>query len=38
MASMSSNADIPRRYFVDSSQLTIWILDSSAACQMTPDI
>ena len=35
---MYSNAEIPRIYFEDSSQLTNSILDSGATCQMTPDI
>ena len=38
MIRMSSNAEIPRRDFGDSSQLTNCILDSSATCHMTPDI
>ena len=38
MARMSSNAEITRRYFGDSSQLTNWILDSGATCHITPDI
>ena len=32
------NQNIPRRYFGDSSQLTNFILDSSATCHMTPEI
>ena len=38
MACVSSNADIPSRYFRDSSQPTNWILDSGATSHMTPDI
>ena len=38
MARMSNNAECPRRYYGDSSQLTNWILDSGATCHMTPDI
>ena len=38
MARMSYNEEIPRRDFVDSSQLTKLILDSGATCLMTPDI
>ena len=38
MAHMSSNAESPRRYYGDSSQLTNWILDSVTTCPMTPDI
>ena len=38
MACMSSNAESPRRYFGDSSQLTYCILDSGATCLITPDI
>ena len=38
MARMSSNIEIPRRNFGDSSQLTNLILDSGATCHMTPEI
>ena len=38
MACISSNAEIPRRYFGDRSQLTNWILYSGATCHMTPGI
>ena len=38
MVCMSSNAEIPRKYFGDSLQPTNWILDSIATCHMTPDI
>ena len=38
MSQMSSNADSPRRYFGDSSQLTNLILDSGTTCHMTPEI
>ena len=38
MERMFSNAEIPRRYFGDRSQLKNWILDSGATCHMTPDI
>ena len=38
MARMSSNAEIPRRDFGDSSQLTNWILDSGATCNTAPHI
>ena len=38
MAHMSSNAEPPRRYFGDSSQLTNGILDSGATCHTKPDI
>ena len=37
MESMYSNEEIPRRYFGDSPQLTNWILDSGATCDMTPE-
>ena len=36
MARMSSNAERPRRYFGDSSQLTNWIVDSGETCHITP--
>ena len=35
---MSSNEEIPRRDFGDSSQLINWILDSGETFHMTPDI
>ena len=35
---MHSNAEIPRRYFVDSLQLCSWIIDSGATFNVTPDI
>ena len=38
MACIFSNAEIHRRYFGDSSQLTNWILDSGEACHMTTEI
>ena len=38
MACMSSNAESPRRYFGDSSQLTNFILDSGGTCHMTLEI
>ena len=38
MEQMSSNKEIPRRYFGDSSQLTNCTLDSGAMCHMTPKI
>ena len=38
MACMYSNAEIPRRYFGDSLQLTNWDLDLGATCHMTPEI
>ena len=38
MARMSTNTEIPRRYYGDSSQLTNWILDSDTTYHMTPDI
>ena len=38
MACISYNAEIPRRYFGDSSQLTNWILESFANYYMKPDI
>ena len=37
MSNMFTNAEIPRSDYVDSSQLTNWILDSSGTCHMTPD-
>ena len=38
MACIYSNAEIPIRYFGDSSQLSNWIIDSGETCHMTPDI
>ena len=38
MSHMSSNTEIPWRYFGYSSQLTKWILDSGATCHITPEI
>ena len=38
MAKMSGNDEIPSRNFGDSSQLTNQILDSGAACHMTPQV
>ena len=38
MARMYTNAECPRRYFGDSSQLTNFILDSGATYHITPDI
>ena len=38
MSCMSYNAEIPRRDFEDSLQLTNWILDSGATCHMTPEV
>ena len=38
MARMSSNAESPRRNYVDIYQLTNWILYSGVTCYMTPDI
>ena len=35
---MSSNAEITRRYFGGISQLTNWILDSGATCNIKPEI
>ena len=37
MAYMSSNAESPGKNYGDSLQLTNWILDSVATCNMTPD-
>ena len=36
MTRMYSNAEIPRRYLGDRSQMTNWILDSGATFHMTP--
>ena len=38
MAQMSGNEESSSRYFVDSLQLTNWILDSGATCHMTPQV
>ena len=38
MKHMSSNAEITRRNYGDSLQLTNWILDSDATCHMTPEL
>ena len=38
MAHMSSNAESTRRNYGNSSQQTNWILDSGAACHVTPEI
>ena len=38
IAHMSCNAEIPRRYFGDRSQLTNLVLDSGVTCHMTQDI
>ena len=38
MVLMSSNAEIPRSDYVDSLQLTNWILYSGVSCHMTPEI
>ena len=38
MARIPSNIEIPSIDFVDSSQLTNWILDSGLTCHTTPDI
>ena len=38
MSHTYSNVEIPRRYFVDSSKLTNWILDSGATCHTSPKI
>ena len=38
MVSMFGNDEISSRYFGDSSQLTNCILDSGAACNMTPKV
>ena len=38
MAQMSSNVEIPRRYFGDISQLTNWILDSGVTGHLPPEI
>ena len=35
---MSGNGESPSKYFGDSSQLKIWILDSGATCNMTPQV
>ena len=38
IARTSVNDKIHIRYFIDSSQLTYWILGSGAMCHMTPQI
>ena len=38
MACLSDNDENPSRAFVDSSQLTDWILDSGETCHMTPQV
>ena len=38
MARMSDNDECSSRDFGDSSQLTIWILDSGATCHMAPHV
>ena len=38
MAQMSVNDECPSGHFGDSFQLTNWILDYGATCNMTPDI
>ena len=38
MARMSGNDECPSEKYGDSSQLTNWILDSGATCQMTPEV
>ena len=38
MAHLSDNDICPSGNFGDSSQLTIWILDSGATCHMTPEV
>ena len=38
MAHMFSNDEYTSGNFGDSSQLTNWILDSGATCQMTPEV
>ena len=38
MARISNNDEFPGRDFGDSSQMTNWILDSGAACHMTPQV
>ena len=38
MACMSSNDKISSRDFGDSSQLTNWILDSGATCDIKPQV
>ena len=35
MTPMYSSEEIPRKYFLDRSQLTNWILDSCTTCYMT---
>ena len=38
MTHISGNNKFPSETFGDSSQLTNWILDSEAACHMTPEV
>ena len=38
MACIYSNDECPSGNFSDSSQLTIWIMESGATCQMEPDV
>ena len=38
MARISSNDECSSEKYGDSSQLTIWVLDSGATCQMTPEV
>ena len=38
MAYTPYNAESPRGYFGDSSQLTNWIVESGATCHITPEI
>ena len=38
MARRYDNYEFPSRDFGDSSQLTNWILDSGATCNMTPQV
>ena len=35
---MSDNDECPSRNFGESSQLTNWILESGATCDMTPEV
>ena len=38
MSQMSSNDERSMEKYVESSQLTNWILDSGATCHMTPEV
>ena len=38
MGRMSSNGESSSRDFGENSQLTKWILDSGATCQLTPQV